>query len=356
MRVYISSKLKYAAKWRIVRDSGINVISTWIDNPEIPDNAQDMSALWSKIIAEASMADILLVYRQNSDEQLKGGFIELGAALANGATIYAVGFNDHTFIHHPNVTIFSTLDDALIAIESEMKEEEDRELIQPEPTTFEEELRSLINRHSVENGSMTPDFILAGHIRGYLDLFGVTMKTRDDWYGLNKTSTLHQLGEEPIQLEEPNLAVLYFKNAVETDSVRYYQKTGKVRVRPAEEGKEYVTEIKGEVETKITAKKGDFEVEGASGEIYILSLEKLNARYVWISNEDGWNIYEAIGRTYAVVYQGDTMKFKAPWGEEMLCNSGDYICSPSTKEFDDIYRIERETFLKTYQPLPRGLR
>lgn len=48
---------------------------------------------------------------------------------------------------------------------------------------FEQELRSLINRHSQENGSNTPDFILARYLNGCLRLFNATVSQRSDWYG-----------------------------------------------------------------------------------------------------------------------------------------------------------------------------
>ena len=52
-----------------------------------------------------------------------------------------------------------------------------------EPTTFERELQNLINRHSAENGSDTPDFILAEYLVGCLTNFNRTVKQREKWYG-----------------------------------------------------------------------------------------------------------------------------------------------------------------------------
>ena len=49
---------------------------------------------------------------------------------------------------------------------------------------FENELRQLINRFSLENHSNTPDFILAQYVNGMLSLFGETLKTRDAWHGI----------------------------------------------------------------------------------------------------------------------------------------------------------------------------
>ena len=49
---------------------------------------------------------------------------------------------------------------------------------------FEKELTHLINRNSMENGSNTPDFILAEYMRSCLENFNKTVKARDTWYGV----------------------------------------------------------------------------------------------------------------------------------------------------------------------------
>ena len=48
--------------------------------------------------------------------------------------------------------------------------------------TFENALISLINRFSLENGSDTPDFILAGYLQRCLDNWNQTMRERKEWY------------------------------------------------------------------------------------------------------------------------------------------------------------------------------
>lgn len=50
---------------------------------------------------------------------------------------------------------------------------------------FRRELEYLINRYSKENGSDTPDFILADFLEGCLNLFDSAIKTREKWYGRN---------------------------------------------------------------------------------------------------------------------------------------------------------------------------
>ncbi len=47
---------------------------------------------------------------------------------------------------------------------------------------FRKELENLINCHSKENGSDTPDFILARYMADCLDAFDKAVKTRTEWY------------------------------------------------------------------------------------------------------------------------------------------------------------------------------
>lgn len=48
---------------------------------------------------------------------------------------------------------------------------------------FRKELETLINRHSLENGSNTPDFILANYLVACLKAFDATLVEREKWYG-----------------------------------------------------------------------------------------------------------------------------------------------------------------------------
>lgn len=50
----------------------------------------------------------------------------------------------------------------------------------PRPS-FRLELAALLNRHNMENGSNTPDFILAEYLTDCLATFDRTMAKRDDW-------------------------------------------------------------------------------------------------------------------------------------------------------------------------------
>lgn len=70
---------------------------------------------------------------------------------------------------------------------------------------FEEELCSLLNRYSKENGSNTPDFILAEFLNKCLGIFGLATLERDRWYGtprevIDSTSS-PQVEEKPKECE-----------------------------------------------------------------------------------------------------------------------------------------------------------
>jgi hypothetical protein len=49
---------------------------------------------------------------------------------------------------------------------------------------FSQTLAGILNRHSQENGSNTPDFILAEFMAGCLDKFNLAVRERDRWYSV----------------------------------------------------------------------------------------------------------------------------------------------------------------------------
>ena len=59
----------------------------------------------------------------------------------------------------------------------------------PPPVTksfFQSQLESLINSESMENGSNTPDLILARYLTSCLKAFDAATRSRDDWYNEGK--------------------------------------------------------------------------------------------------------------------------------------------------------------------------
>ena len=49
--------------------------------------------------------------------------------------------------------------------------------------TFIGELTALINQHSMENASNTPDWVLAQYLCGCLDTWNRSTQQRENWYG-----------------------------------------------------------------------------------------------------------------------------------------------------------------------------
>ena len=62
---------------------------------------------------------------------------------------------------------------------------------------FEKELTILINRYSQENGSDTPDFILAKYLFWCLQNFNEAVKYREKWYGRER-----KLGSGKLTLKD----------------------------------------------------------------------------------------------------------------------------------------------------------
>ena len=65
-------------------------------------------------------------------------------------------------------------------------------------TPLQTQLEHLLNCHCAENGSDTPDFILAQYLMDCLAAFDKTLEAREKWYG----RTLHR-NAEPTVLDGP---------------------------------------------------------------------------------------------------------------------------------------------------------
>ena len=68
--------------------------------------------------------------------------------------------------------------------------------------TFEDELAALLNRHSKENGSDTPDYQLAQYLIGCLNNLNAAVTARDAWYGMNPEPGTDWASRVPEQPKE----------------------------------------------------------------------------------------------------------------------------------------------------------
>lgn len=115
MKIYTASKTIHAEKWRNLRASGVNVISTWIDEAG-PGESASLMDLWIRCVKESSEADLLIAYRAPG-EILKGALVEIGCALASGKRVWFAGDSEgYSFTNHHLVTKFKTLVDMLKAL------------------------------------------------------------------------------------------------------------------------------------------------------------------------------------------------------------------------------------------------
>lgn len=108
--VYVASKAKYGPEWLALRAAGYPVLSTWI-NESGEGQTSDWPDLWSRCISEASRAAALVLICRPGDT-LKGAWAEVGAALANGRRVFAVGIEGFSIRHHPLVTTCESEDAA----------------------------------------------------------------------------------------------------------------------------------------------------------------------------------------------------------------------------------------------------
>lgn len=111
--IYVASKIRHAVTWKMLRSAGLPIISTWIDEAG-QGGSDDMTDLWRRCISEASTAEALIVYRL-PDEVLKGAWAEVGAALACGVPVHAVGIREFTIANASGITHFDDLDAAIDA-------------------------------------------------------------------------------------------------------------------------------------------------------------------------------------------------------------------------------------------------
>ncbi len=109
--IYVASKTVHAPRWLELRSAGAPIISTWID--EAGSGAtSDWADLWTRCVREAATASALIAYSEPG-EQLKGGLVEIGAALAAGVPVFWVGpIAGQISTHHPGVHVVASLEEA----------------------------------------------------------------------------------------------------------------------------------------------------------------------------------------------------------------------------------------------------
>lgn len=70
------------------------------------------------------------------------------------------------------------------------------------PSSLKAELAALLNRHSREILSDTPDFILAQFLINVLKSYEAAIKNRDAWFKFNPWCDRDKPHESPVEIEE----------------------------------------------------------------------------------------------------------------------------------------------------------
>lgn len=110
-RIYIASKSKHGARWKLLRDTcRFPITSTWID--EYEDGAtSDWHDLWARCIAEASAATAFIMYVEDGETH-KGS---IGAALHAGVPVFWVGPPIGSVWQASGVTMCGSMSEAITA-------------------------------------------------------------------------------------------------------------------------------------------------------------------------------------------------------------------------------------------------
>lgn len=142
---------------------------------------------------------------------------------------------------------------------------------------------------------------------------------------------------------------------------KIYEKFKEVEAKEAQGGEVIETITSDGLETRNTAKKGDYIVRNTTGarEMYILKRDKFHKRYEYKADIAGeWKVYRAVGRIRGVRVEdevtesleaGNEFYFMAPWGEKMVVKRGDYLVSPL--DYSEVYRIAEKEFFETYREI-----
>jgi hypothetical protein len=143
---------------------------------------------------------------------------------------------------------------------------------------------------------------------------------------------------------------------------RVYRKFKQIIAAHAHGGERVETITSDGLETMNTAKAGDYIVfnQTEAGERYIVPGAKFEKRYQMVEQLDGARAtYVSVARIRAICLTQSLLKelalgspfyFLAPWGEEMVAKTGDYLAQPLDSK-PEVYRIAEREFGETYEPV-----
>lgn len=114
--LYTASKVRHASKWIALKKEGWPIISTWIHEAG-EGQTSDYKDLWTRCVREACAASVTLVYVEEGDI-LKGGLVEVGAALAAGKPVFVLAGPEDlkalgSWVNHPKVHKYGSMSKVL---------------------------------------------------------------------------------------------------------------------------------------------------------------------------------------------------------------------------------------------------
>lgn len=110
------------------------------------------------------------------------------------------------------------------------------------------------------------------------------------------------------------------------------------------------TIINNKVETSTTANKGDVIIVGPYKEAYTMKMRKFLQLYdiqrnIAIPKPLPRNVAHVSKKIFQSLGIKKPISFKAPWGEKMIIEPGDYLVKEKEGSY---YRIEKNAFKRTY--------
>lgn len=156
-----------------------------------------------------------------------------------------------------------------------------------------------------------------------------------------------------------NYTAAELKGVFESQATKQYEKFAPVAYRSPYPNETLVVTCGGKIETVQKVKPDQIVVMaigvGTEAETYAIELAIFKEKYKSTKetleiNREKWYKAKPVPKPTinAWQYYGESFKFTAPWGSEMICEYGDWIAQTIGKE-NDIYRIEKNAFAATYK-------
>jgi hypothetical protein len=114
--IYVSSRSRRGQLWRELRDQGVPIAASWIDESG-PGETSDFGDLYNRCTREAARAAVNIWLALPEDAPWFGALLEVGATLGSGGQVIIVT-DDVSVVRgwdqHPKVTVIDNLHTACV--------------------------------------------------------------------------------------------------------------------------------------------------------------------------------------------------------------------------------------------------